>query len=95
MLICASQELFERIDIVILTFRETSKFRNFLLIKKPHFIGLSEILLCNKEHTLTRTKSKTKTHYFFLTERIVYFLNTVQRYNNLKVYCYYEIQIHT
>jgi hypothetical protein len=31
---------------------------------------------------------------FFLTERIVYFLNTVHWYNNLEEYCYYEIQIH-
>ncbi len=31
---------------------------------------------------------------FFLTERIVYFLNTVHCYNLLEEYCYYEIQIH-
>jgi hypothetical protein len=30
---------------------------------------------------------------FFLTERIVYFLNTVHYYNTLKEY-YYEIQLH-
>jgi hypothetical protein len=30
----------------------------------------------------------------FLTERIVYFLNTVHCYNILEEYCYYEIQIH-
>jgi hypothetical protein len=31
---------------------------------------------------------------FFLTGHIVYFLNTVQCYNILKVYCCYEIQKH-
>ncbi len=31
---------------------------------------------------------------FFLTERIVYFLNTVHCYNILEEYYYYEIQIH-
>ncbi len=31
--------------------------------------------------------------YFFLTERIVYFLNTVHCHNILKEY-YYEIQLH-
>ncbi len=30
----------------------------------------------------------------FLTERIVYFLNTVHCYNILEEYYYYEIQIH-
>jgi hypothetical protein len=30
----------------------------------------------------------------FLTERIVYFLNTVHCYNLLEEYCYYEIQRH-
>jgi hypothetical protein len=31
---------------------------------------------------------------FFLTEGIVYFLNTVHCYNILEEYYYYEIQIH-
>ncbi len=30
----------------------------------------------------------------FLTECIVYFLNTVHCYNSLKEYCYYEIHLH-
>ncbi len=30
----------------------------------------------------------------FLTECIVYFLNTVHCYNILEEYCYYEIQLH-
>jgi hypothetical protein len=34
------------------------------------------------------------TFFFFLTERIVYFLNTVHCYNNLEKYYYYEIQLH-
>ncbi len=32
--------------------------------------------------------------FLFLTERIVYFLNTVHCYNILEEYYYYEIQIH-
>ncbi len=29
-------------------------------------------------------------HYIFLTERIVYFLSTVQCYNILEIYCCYK-----
>jgi hypothetical protein len=41
------------------------------------------------------TKGKLSNSFFkFLTERIVYFLNTVHCYNILEEYCNYEIQIH-
>ncbi len=32
--------------------------------------------------------------FFYITECIVYFLNTVHCYNSLEEYCYYEVQLH-
>jgi hypothetical protein len=47
--------------------------------------------MCGKSYFLPGQKPAQKV---FLTERIVYFLNTVHCYNILGEYCYYEIQIH-
>ena len=55
------------------------------------FSEYSALLQCFRSREYKREKRKEK---FFLTERIVYFLNTVHCYNILEEYCYYEIQIH-
>jgi hypothetical protein len=55
------------------------------------------LLLLIEERIIVETvKGGPFCGYFvcFLTERIVYFLNTVHCYNILEEYYYYEIQIH-
>ena len=54
-------------------------------------IGYQKILFTA---LLANTQAKVAAKTFFLTERIVYFLNTVHCYNVLEEYCYNEIQIH-